>query len=187
MAKNNRKNKLQPVAETVQQPWEPTRPYLKDILGQAEGMHQSGQAGQNPWLQPTAEGAYLGNNGNPYLQQLYSQGADDIQRRIASTYSGMGRYASGAHDEALGRSLGSLYTGINAPAYESERGRQFQAQAAMQTPQDVMSWYTDLVNSIGGMGGTATQFEKNTPFLNFIKAIATGVGAASPRIDRRVI
>lgn len=178
MAKNNRKNRLQPVAQTVNEPWAPTQPYLQDILGQASDMYGSGNAGQNQWLQPTAEGAYLGNNGNPFLEQLYSQGADDVQRRIASTYSGMGRYGSEAHDEALGRSLSGLYSGIYAPAYESERNRQFQAQASMQTPQDTLSWYTNLVNGIGGMGGTSTDLEKNRPFLNFIKAIATGVGAA---------
>lgn len=117
----------------------PASSYLSSFgMGQGSPLDMSG-------LQSTAAGDFMGSN--PYLDDMYQQGAEDISRSFKSTvlpeitsmFAGSkGAFGSGAHQNLLGdatRNLGSqlgrLYTNINAPAYEAERGRQFQAQGML--------------------------------------------------------
>lgn len=135
-----------------------TQQYLHGLPGQVEGAQQylgagggilsdiaggglsplSGPAGQ--YLSDVTSGAYLGSN--PYLDQMYQQGAGDISRTfreatvpgIHSAFGGSaGAFGSGAHQATLGQAqkelggaLGNLYTGIYNPAYQFERGLQQQ-------------------------------------------------------------
>jgi hypothetical protein len=93
---------------------------------------------------PTASGAYLGKQ-NPWLADLVEQSSrpvveqfqNSIAPSLASQFSAAGRMGSGAHlaaagqaQTALGRQLGDISTGIYGRAYESERDRMAQEQAA---------------------------------------------------------
>tara|TARA_R100000808_G_scaffold418_3_gene2276 strand:+ start:4980 stop:6050 length:1071 start_codon:yes stop_codon:yes gene_type:complete len=103
----------------------------------------------NPWLdsmntqlRDTMEGEYLSPESNPYLRQAYEQAArgvgetfrDYTMPNLQSEFASAGRMGSGAladrtqrNEEAFGRTLNELATGIYAPAYESERDRQLKA------------------------------------------------------------
>jgi hypothetical protein len=175
MAKNENR-KMRKEAEVTNEPWAPTQPYLNDIMGQAQNLYQSGGVQQNPWMQPTAEGAYLGDN-NPYLATMYQGGADDIQRRVNSLHSGMGRYGSETHQDALADNLGQFYASIYAPAYESERNRQYGAQQEMYTDADALSWYQNMIGANAGLGGTQVQYGRKTPIKDLLGGIAGIAGA----------
>lgn len=101
-----------------------------------------GSAGE--LISRTLGGGFLGE-ANPYLQQMYEQGAQDITRTFqeatmpAIRASALGAGAYGGTREALARGeatrglaqeLGHFRTGIFAPAYEAERGRQMAAMPA---------------------------------------------------------
>lgn len=112
------------------------RQAITDMLA---GGGVSGPGGD--YLSRAAAGEFVGQN--PYLQDLYQQGAQDIAQTfsetvmpgITSQFAGSkGAFGSGAHQAALqsaqktlGGQLGRLYTGIMSPAYSQERGLQQQA------------------------------------------------------------
>ena len=110
-----------------------------NYLGQALGGLGLGGAGTSRELDRTASGAYLGSN--PYLDATYDRAAGRLGRNfqqyalpgVAAAFGGAGRAGSPAHQRALenttrgfGESLSDLGAGIYGPAYEAERGRQFQ-------------------------------------------------------------
>jgi len=69
---------------------------------------------------------------NPYLDQLYQQGAEKVANSVNAQFSGAGRTgANAAHTGALAEGLGSLYTGIYAPAFESAQGRALSAASQL--------------------------------------------------------
>ena len=120
-----------------------------DVLSAISGANGLGEAQQQlgalgtsagQQLDATARGDFLGSN--PYLDDVYSNAAENVTRSfneevmpgINATFGGAGRTGSGLHREAVtgaaGRAtdaLGELATNIYAPAYESERNRQMQA------------------------------------------------------------
>ncbi len=114
-------------------------------FGQAAGM--AGVGGGPPVLPgmgqlgATAGGAFMPGR-NPYLDQMYQTGAqqigerfaEDIMPQIAGGFGAAGRTGSGAQALMTGRAAGDvagelagLYGDIYAPAYEAERGRQMAA------------------------------------------------------------
>jgi hypothetical protein len=103
----------------------PSTSMYQDLYSQAQQPNAA-----NQYLEPTAQGQYLDNR-NPYLADLYGRGADDLTNRMKSLYEGHGRYGSGSMNTDLANSLGGLYTGIMAPAYESERNRMLEASSLL--------------------------------------------------------
>lgn len=133
-------------------------PYAQQLQGMT-GYGTLGEAGQffdQPGALPaalqesagqlgaTAGGQYLGSN--PYLDQMYTTGANRIQEQFAEDilpqiqgqFGAAGRTGSGAQALMQGRAAGDvagelagLYGDIYAPAYEAERGRQEQATQAL--------------------------------------------------------
>jgi hypothetical protein len=73
-------------------------------------------------LDPTARGDYLAS-GNPYLSAALEPAID----RVSGTFSGAGRYGSGAHAAAMMGALAPTY----AQNYASERRNQLAAQGSL--------------------------------------------------------
>lgn len=78
-----------------------------------------------------AMAGFLPGAENPYLDRMYEQGAERVMNDVNTQFAKAGRLGSGAYTEALGDSLGNLYTNIYAPAYETERNRQMSAASAV--------------------------------------------------------
>lgn len=75
----------------------------------------------------------MGDNTNPYLDQMYGQAADQVSSRVNSTFSGAGRYGSGAHAQALTEGLGDMATQMYGGAYNTNQGNKLQALGMAQS------------------------------------------------------
>lgn len=64
---------------------------------------------------------------NPYLGDLYSQGARGITDDVNAQFSKAGRYGSGAQTNVLSRNLGDMWTNMASGAYENDRNRALSA------------------------------------------------------------
>ena len=95
-----------------------------------------------------AMAGFLPGAENPYLDRMYTQGAERVANDVNTQFAKAGRLGSGAYTEALGDSLGNLYTSIYAPAYETERNRQM--SAASQVAGNELA-------GIQALGGLASQ------------------------------
>lgn len=96
-------------------------------------IYAGGRAG-NPAMQHLASGArgdYL--DSNPWLDQTVGRTLSDVEDRVNARFTSSGRYGSRAHAGALADSLGDTSARMRQAAYESERGRQLQAQQALGT------------------------------------------------------
>lgn len=107
----------------------------------AAGRMMSGENPALPYAQQFAAGesqgqrqlaAFAPGAENPYLDQLYQQGASRVTDGVNAQFAGAGRFgANAAYGKALAGGLGDLYTGIYAPAYEAERNRSMQAASTL--------------------------------------------------------
>lgn len=68
---------------------------------------------------------------NPYLGDLYKQGARQIADDTNAQFSKAGRYGSGAHTNVLSRNMGDMWTNLASGAYENDRSRALTAANAM--------------------------------------------------------
>jgi hypothetical protein len=206
---------------TSSAPWAAQAPYLKKLFGRAEDLYQQGPieyypgetyAGMSPVSQKALQGiTQRGMEGSPlnkassgYLQDVLggkylSQEAPGFQavanraRSAAdSTYSGLGRYGSGAHDTAVADSVGNL-------AYQNyARERGAQDYAAGLAPTIAGQDFVDLnaVNQAGQQyqGELQNQinadmarynFQQQAPYANlqdFSKFINGNYGGSSQTI-----
>jgi len=219
MGKRNNRTTTQ---QTTSEPWKPAQPYITDVMQQAQQAYgQSGigtttnnaltqieqMAGQgtpgvdaaNQYNTAVLGGQYL-NEGNPYLDRIWSDQADEVTNRLKSLYSGMGRYGSEPMEAELTRNLGSLHSQLYGGAYEAERNRMGSAagmapqldqarytapqQMLMagayrdQAPMDAVSWYNSIINPNAGLGGTANSSttEPGPTFLQMLLGGLSGVG-----------
>lgn len=139
----------------------------------------------------TMAGDYLNNN--PYLDNIYQQGAEKISGDINATFSGAGRTGSGAHTGQLADSMGDLYNNIYGGNYQQERDRQMQTMGA--APMLAATDYQDLDRLMGvgqvveGKAGEALSdnmnrfnFYQNRPeqnLQNYIAAIQGNYGGTT--------
>lgn len=219
MGKRNNRTTTQ---QTTSEPWKPAQPYVTDVMQQAQQAYgQSGigtttnnalnqieqMAGQgspgvdaaNQYNTSVLGGQYL-NEGNPYLDRIWSDQADQITNRTKSLFSGMGRYGSEPMQNELAQSLGSLHSQLYGGAYEAERGRmtgaaslapqldqaRYTAPQQMlmagayrdQAPMDAVSWYNSIINPNAGLGGTANSSttEPGPTFLQMLLGGLSGIG-----------
>lgn len=91
-------------------------------------------------LTPTASGAYLDPNSNPFFAGTTATIGNDVQNRINAMYAGAGRDPAGAgsYSYNLGRGIADATAPIYAQQYNNERGNQLAA-----------------INSLFSGGGTA--------------------------------
>ena len=133
----------------------PFSPQSEQAMGMMEQRALAGsplnEAAQN-LTQQTLEGQFLTPDSNPFLEQYYQRGAEQIQPNIAAMFGAGGRTGSGAQAMALGRGLADLSTGIYGGAYDQERKRQMDATrlAPMLAQQDYMD-----INQLMGVGRMA--------------------------------
>lgn len=105
--------------------------YLDRVNGFLDSSPYAGQIAQTG-ERPTTMGVdALGSFAdaqNPYLDQMFQQGAAKITDQVNSQFSQAGRTgANAAYGGTLADSLGGLYTSIYAPAYENAQNRSLQA------------------------------------------------------------
>lgn len=115
----------------------------QNVAGQVAPMIQ-GASASNPWAaqianagaSPTTAGIgqlqSFANAENPYLDGLFSRGAEKVANAVNGNFMQAGRYgANAAHTGALTEGLGNLYSSIYAPAYESSQDRALQAASML--------------------------------------------------------
>lgn len=154
------------------EPWSGQQPYLSSLFGRAEGLYQNNpiryfpgdtRAGLTTQSQQALQGTIArGREGSPlndaaggyitdvlngkYLNQDapgFQNVANRARAAADSTYSGLGRYGSGAHDTAVADSVGAL-------AYQNYNDRLAQmAQAAGMAPTIANQDYIDLNARLG--------------------------------------
>jgi len=71
-------------------------------------------------LQRTLSGGYLNNN--PYLDQLVSQGQDDVMKRMDTLAARSGSFGNSGVNESTMRGLGDVSAQIRGQDYARERG-----------------------------------------------------------------
>jgi hypothetical protein len=106
-------------------------------------------------LQQTASGQMLANN--PFLAQMYSRGANQIQNQVDSAFRRAGMQGTAQYAGALGDSLSGLYSDIYAPAYAQERQAQLSAANALAGVNAA-----DLARRQQGLGMAADLIESGT-------------------------
>lgn len=99
---------------------------------------------------------------NPYLGDLYSQGARGVTDDVNAQFSKAGRYGSGAQTNVLSRNLGDMWTNLAAPAYENDRNRALSAanSVAGYSAGD-RALNLNAANSLGGMYDLRQQGNKD--------------------------
>lgn len=221
--------------QTTSEPWKAAQPYLQDVMQNAQqayrntgsdgignvtdqalnqiqqmaGQGSPGVTAANTYNTDTLNGRYL-NEGNPYLDRIWSDQADEVTNRLKDLYSGMGRYGSAPMEGELARNLGSLHSQLYGGAYEAERGRMTNAASIAptlegarylapqqllaagsyrdQAPMDALSWYNSIIGPAGGQGGTSnsTTTEPGPTFLQMLLGGMSGIGGLIGAIsDRR--
>lgn len=74
-------------------------------------------------LTPTADGANLNIEENPYTQRVLQSTTDDAVNRLSSMFAGAGRDLSGAHAGALGKAVVNAQAPALMDQYTREQGR----------------------------------------------------------------
>lgn len=168
-------------------PWKPAQPYLKDVMGSAQGLYRSGPsmvAPQNQTLlsgyqntidtannfnpaltnsaqrqmQSTINGDYMNNN--PYLDATFDRMKGKVVDGVNSQFSSAGRYGSGAHNGILGESLGNLATDVYGSNYRTERQNQLNAaQLAPQMDAQYQGMMFNNANAITDVGQNIQDYD----------------------------
>jgi|SRR5690348_3625419 len=95
----------------------------------------------------------MGNNTNPYLDQMYQQGAGQIENSLTSQFAGAGRNVE-ASQPMEGKALGDFANNLYGGAYENDQNRALAANqllAGMQ--QNAVGNAQNLTNSKLGLQG----------------------------------
>jgi hypothetical protein len=128
----------------------------------------------------TLRGDYLSPDSNPYLKSSVDDALGMARSSINSQFGG-DNFGNSAHQEWLGRGLGSVATNAYMQNYQQERQRQLGAQALAPTlaNQD----YTNL-NALGQVGqqqDTRSQAEADAPWtaLQRFQQLISGQGGGS--------
>ena len=114
-----------------------------DALGMMQDRATNGSPlneGAKSLIGSTMNGDYLNNN--PYLDQMFQQGADKISGNVNAQFSGAGRTGSGAHAGRLAEEQGDLFNNIYGGQYQQERKNQL--AAATVAPSLAQNDYADM-------------------------------------------
>ena len=133
----------------------PFSPQTEQAMGMTEQRALAGSpltTSAQDLTQRTLEGDFLTPDSNPFLEQYYKRGAEQIQPNIAAMFGAGGRTGSGAQAMSLGRGLADLSTGIYGGAYDQERKRQM--DATRLAPALAQADYADI-NQLMNIGGMA--------------------------------
>lgn len=101
---------------------------------------------------------FIAGGANPYLDQMFNQGAEQVRNNVNSNFSQAGRYGSGAHTDVLTDSLGDMATQMYGGAYENDQARRMQAMG--MAPQFANQAYQDA-GQMMNVGGIQQQDAQN--------------------------
>lgn len=125
----------------------------QDALGGIEARARAGSpirdAGMGE-IGKTLGGDYL-REGNPYFGQMVGRIASEVTPQIGATFTGAGRYGSGAHANALASALSDTAGNLAFQNFDNERGRML--STAMQSPALAATDYADF-GQLAGVGAT---------------------------------
>jgi hypothetical protein len=147
------------------------RPYIQGALNPAQSQFNQliGQ-GQSPILGAsqdeflrTIQGGHLDPRSNPFLQETFQQGANQIRGQLSPQFGHMQAFGgnSGAN-QALGRSLGEFATNLYGGNYNAERNRQFSATQGgpgfvSGASDSAFAPFNSFTNLLRGWGSQQTQ------------------------------
>lgn len=125
--------------------YNPALPYAQNAAG--GGLSNNGSGAQ------ALQGFAAGGASNPYLDSLFSQGAQKVTDAVNGNFMQAGRFgANAAQTGALTNGLGNLYSQIYAPAYENQQNRALQGATSLAGVQDAnMSRQLDATNMLGSL------------------------------------
>lgn len=126
---------------------------LNDLQAGAGQFYQNAQNGFGPSyseqnLAGVAGGEAFG--GDPYFKRALDAQLQDIQNRVNSSFSGSGRYGSGANTDVLAKQLGDTAASALSQNYQFEAGRQLQANQLLDAQRQ-----QDIANRFTGAAGAA--------------------------------
>lgn len=120
-------------------------------------------AGAQGLAQNTLDGQYL--NSNPFMDNMYQQGADKITENVNAQFTSAGRTGSGAHVGRMTKELGDLYNNMYGSQYQQER--QNQMNTMQIAPQLAETDYNDAARlgqvgqAVEGKAGEIIQDDMN--------------------------
>ena len=139
------------------------KPYVTGMLGPAQNLFNSGVGGSQPILDAsqdetlkTIQGDYLDPRSNPYLQETFQQGSNQIRGALSPSFGHMQAFGSNSgYNQALGRSLGEFATSLYGGNYNQERDRQFGATTA--GAESAFAPFNQYANLLKGWGSQQQQ------------------------------
>lgn len=164
---------------------------IKDVSGEnIFGQLASAEAAK------TLGGEYLTEN--PFLDAISQRVAADAANQVTSAFSGGGRYGSGAHADALSRSVADAVAAQRFSAYGDERARMM--NALQLAPQTDPLQYANL-NQLMGVGDvqaaksqqelqdkinrfTWDQSQPDLQLSNYMKALGGNYGQSTTEIQQ---
>lgn len=160
--------------ETTTEPWRPAQGSLRNVLGDADAMRESGGLRVDPYggqrvadqsaatrggidqmtggsavTQP-AQAAYLDSlQNNPYrdFDQIRNTVGDDVQSRLMSSFGG-GAMDNGLVQQNISRGMAEGLGGLEYDAYNQAQNRQLQTIG--MAPQLQGMEYSDARNAVAG-------------------------------------
>lgn len=100
-------------------------------------------------IRQTAQGDMIG--ANPFAERMAQRGADQIQARVSSNFSGAGRSGSGTHQRALQEGLGDYFNNFYGSQYANERGLQQQASLASPGLAEAAYQPANIIGQVGAV------------------------------------
>lgn len=104
-------------------------------------------------LGDTMSGRFL--QGNPYIEDMVKQTADDLQARFGSTALGSGSFGNANATEAGMRGMSSAANALRFQNYDNERSRQMQAAGLAPS---INQMGLTIANALLGIGDQQQQF-----------------------------
>lgn len=189
--------------QTIQKsdPWAGVQPYLQDIFSRAQGQSQQpGLAAQSPatlqaqqltqnratagnplnpaaqsGLLSTIQGKNLDPSSNPYLASSVNDALGLARTQINGQFKG-DNYGNSAHQEWLGRGLGTAATNAYMQNYGQER--QNQMAAIGQAPAMAATDYNDIsqLGQVGAQQDARAQAQTDSPWAQLQKYVTAVSG-----------
>lgn len=114
------------------------KPFMMNMLNPAQNLMQQATPGASPIMGAsqdemlkTIQGNYLDPRSNPFLQETFQQGANQIRGAMSPRFGHMEAFGS-APNQAIGRSIADFGANLYGQNYGQERNRQFSATAGGQ-------------------------------------------------------
>lgn len=136
------------------------KPYATHLMGQAKPLFDAGTPGAAPLqgasqdeMLKTIQGQYLDPRSNPYLQETFQQGANQIRGAMSPSFGHMEAFGSGPN-QAIGRTIADFGSNLYGNNYNQERNRQF--GATTQGQDFAFQPFSQFKSLMSGFGGTQT-------------------------------